>query len=71
MMNFLRMFISLLQFLGDSYTPKQFTNSLGCLQAVTVKAPRKIIDVGAKAENQCQPSGPPSNVNATSQKDIK
>ena len=70
-MNFLRLFLSLLQFVGDSYTPKQFTNSLGCLQAVTVKAPRKIIDVGAKAENQCQPQGPPSNVNATTQKDIK
>lgn len=27
------------------YTPTQFVNSLGKLQAVTVKAPRKIIDV--------------------------
>jgi len=26
--------------------PQQFTNSLGKLQAATVKAPRKIIDVG-------------------------
>ena len=29
----------------DSYTPQQYENSLGKLQAVTVKAPRKIIDV--------------------------
>ena len=28
------------------YKPHQFDNSLGKLQAVTVKAPRKIIDVG-------------------------
>ena len=31
---------------GGEYKPTQFTNSLGKLQAVTVKAPRKIIDVG-------------------------
>ncbi len=30
----------------DEYKPVQFSNSLGKLQAVTVKAPRKIIDVG-------------------------
>lgn len=30
----------------DEYMPKQFSNSLGKLQAVTVKAPRKIIDLG-------------------------
>merc|ERR1712004_643223 len=29
----------------DEYTPQQYENSLGKLQAVTVKAPRKIIDV--------------------------
>lgn len=29
----------------DEYTPLQYENSLGKLQAVTVKAPRKIIDV--------------------------
>ena len=29
----------------DQYTPLQYENSLGKLQAVTVKAPRKIIDV--------------------------
>jgi hypothetical protein len=28
------------------YMPLQFSNSLGKLQAATVKAPRKIIDVG-------------------------
>ena len=31
----------------ESYKPTQFTNSLGKLQAVTVKAPRKIIDVSS------------------------
>lgn len=30
----------------EDYKPIQFTNSLGKLQAVTVKAPRKIIDLG-------------------------
>lgn len=30
----------------NTYTPLQFSNSLGKLQAATVKAPRKIIDVG-------------------------
>lgn len=30
----------------DNYTPVQFTNSLGKLQAISVKAPRKIIDIG-------------------------
>ena len=30
----------------NPYTPLQFSNSLGKLQAATVKAPRKIIDVG-------------------------
>jgi hypothetical protein len=30
----------------EEYKPTQFTNALGKLQAVTVKAPRKIIDVG-------------------------
>ncbi len=30
----------------DQYRPVQFSNSLGKLQAITVKAPRKIIDVG-------------------------
>ena len=29
----------------DQYRPQQYENSLGKLQAVTVKAPRKIIDV--------------------------
>ena len=29
----------------DQYRPLQYENSLGKLQAVTVKAPRKIIDV--------------------------
>ena len=29
----------------DEYTPTQYENSLGKLQAVTVKAPRKVIDV--------------------------
>lgn len=29
----------------DEYTPTQFTNSLGKLQAINVKAPRKIIDL--------------------------
>merc|ERR1719369_959117 len=29
----------------DQYTPLQYENSLGKLQAVTVRAPRKIIDV--------------------------
>ena len=31
---------------GREYKPQQFTNSLGMRQAVNVKAPRKIIDVG-------------------------
>ncbi len=30
----------------ENYKPTQFENSLGKLQAITVKAPRKIIDVG-------------------------
>ncbi len=30
----------------EQYRPVQFSNSLGKLQAITVKAPRKIIDVG-------------------------
>lgn len=30
----------------NPYMPLQFSNSLGKLQAATVKAPRKIIDVG-------------------------
>merc|ERR1719245_1981689 len=33
------------------YKPHQFTNSLGKLQAVTVKAPRKIIDVGVVGQD--------------------
>ncbi len=31
----------------DEYTPRQFEKSLGKLQAINVKAPRKIIDLGA------------------------
>jgi DNA topoisomerase 2-associated protein PAT1 len=30
----------------DEYTPLQFENSLGKIQATNVKAPRKLIDVG-------------------------
>merc|ERR1719384_1853868 len=55
---------------GDGYTPKQFTNSLGCLQAVTVKAPRKIIDVGAMVDGQ-DPNSSTCGQNFTNQKDTK
>jgi len=54
---------------GDGYTPKQFTNSLGCLQAVTVKAPRKIIDVKVKLDKQDSTTTSISNSNT--QKDTK
>ena len=36
----------------DEYTPLQYENSLGKLQAVTVKAPRKIIDMSSNVLNQ-------------------
>jgi hypothetical protein len=35
----------------DEYKPVQFDNSLGKLQAISVKAPRKIIDVGVVAND--------------------
>ena len=57
--------------LGDNYTPKQFTNSLGCLQAVTVKAPRKIIDVGVIIEGQEQNVNTNTITSTTMQKDTK
>merc|ERR1719384_262055 len=55
---------------GDGYTPKQFSNSLGCLQAVTVKAPRKIIDVGTMIDGQ-DPNTSGCSQNITNQKDAK
>ena len=57
-------------FSADGYTPKQFTNSLGCLQAVTVKAPRKIIDVGGRIDGQDQNSSA-CTLNINNQKDTK
>ena len=59
-----------LPILGDGYTPKQFSNSLGCLQAVTVKAPRKIIDVGTMIDGQ-DPNTSGCSQNITNQKDTK
>lgn len=39
-----------------SYKPVQFTNSLGKLQAISIKAPRKIIDVGVVKEDTLEGS---------------
>jgi len=38
------------------YVPTQFSNSLGKLQAVTVKAPRQIIDVGVVRQETLSPT---------------
>ena len=58
------------------FKPQQFANSLGKLQAVSVKAPRKIIDVDVMIQDNDGPGGssgqgPTSASSAPVQKDTR
>jgi len=55
----------------QEYIPTQFSNSLGKLQVVTVKAPRQIIDVGVVRCQESPVTVPTADPGVTIVKDIK